>query len=114
PDGESACICMEYIDGETLAALKVARGCLDVNDVLPWLSQLCDGLRYAHEVARVIHRDLKPANLMLSRRGQVKITDFGISSSVADSVSRLSLRKLTSGTPAYASPQQMSGERPSP
>jgi serine/threonine protein kinase len=114
PDGESACICMEYIDGETLAALKVARGCLDVNDILPWLFQLCDGLRYAHEVARVIHRDLKPANLMLSRGGQLKITDFGISSSVADSFSRLSLRKLTSGTPAYASPQQMSGERPSP
>jgi serine/threonine protein kinase len=114
PDGQSACICMEYIDGDTLSALKVARGCLDVNDILPWLGQLCDALRYAHEVARVIHRDLKPANLMLGRGGQLKITDFGIASSVADSVNRLSLRKLTSGTPAYASPQQMNGEPPSP
>jgi serine/threonine protein kinase len=114
PDGQSACICMEYIDGETLAARKVARGCLNVDDIFPWLSQLCDALRYAHDVARVVHRDLKPANLMITRGGQLKITDFGIASSVADSVSRLSLRKLTSGTPAYASPQQMNGEPPSP
>jgi serine/threonine protein kinase len=114
PDGQSACICMEFIDGETLAARKVARGCLNVDDILPWISQLFDALRYAHDVARVIHRDLKPANLMLTRGGQLKITDFGIASSVADSVSRLSLRKLTSGTPAYASPQQMNGDPPSP
>src|SRR4030095_14238669 len=77
PDGQSACICMEYIDGETLAARKVARGCLNVDDIHPWLGQLCDALRYAHEVARVVHRDLKPANLMLGSGGQLKITDFG-------------------------------------
>ena len=108
----AAGICMEFIDGRTLSALKVEHGCLAPDDIRPWLPELFDALAYAHEKARVIHRDLKPANLMLTKAGVLKVSDFGIASSVSDSLSRLSLHKVSSGTPAFASPQQMNGAVP--
>jgi len=49
---------------------------------------------------------------MVDARGQLKITDFGISSSITDSVSRMSMRVGTSGSPPYMSPQQLLGEPP--
>lgn len=109
-----ACISMEYVDGKTLAQVKVERGCLEISDLIPWLGALGDALSYAHETVRLVHRDLKPANLMMTTDGHLKIADFGIAKSVADSVSRVSMHKATSGTPAYASPQQMAGDPPSP
>jgi|GEM_PF-5829977 len=108
----AACICMEFIDGRTLSAVKVERGCLAPEEIRAWLPELFEALAYAHEKARVIHRDLKPANLMLTKAGVLKVSDFGIASSVSDSMSRLSLHKVSSGTPAFASPQQMNGALP--
>jgi TolB-like protein/Tfp pilus assembly protein PilF len=75
------------------------------------MSQLCDALDYAHNHADVIHCDLKPANLMVNRRSDLKITDFGIARSLSDSVSRLTLEQGRSGTLVYMSPQQLNGER---
>jgi hypothetical protein len=63
-------------------------------------------------VAKLIHRDLKPANIMLNAAGEVKVADFGISSSLTESASRVSARRSASGTLAYMSPQQALGERP--
>ena len=59
----------------------------------------------------MIHRDLKPANLMVNQRGDLKITDFGIARSLADSASRLTAEQGRSGTLVYMSPQQLSGDR---
>src|SRR5439155_19355286 len=58
-----------------------------------------------------IHRDLKPANLMVNQRGHLKITDFGIARSLADSASRLTAEQGRSGTLVYMSPRQVDGER---
>src|SRR5262249_48850023 len=74
-------------------------------------AQLCEALDYAHNYARVIHRDLKPANLMVNRRGELKISDFGIARSLSDTVGRLTVEQGRSGTLVYMSPQQLEGKR---
>ncbi len=114
-DAENAAVSMEYVDGRTLAALKAERenGCLEVTDIREWVQELCGALEYAHSKAKVVHRDLKPQNLMLNGRGELKITDFGISRSLEESVSRTTRGAHGfSGTLAYMSPQQL-GSKPS-
>src|ERR1700719_4669038 len=59
---------MEYVEGETLA------GPLPIEEALPILYQLIDGIEAAHE-KNIIHRDLKPANIKITADGIVKILD---------------------------------------
>ncbi|PYL36925.1 MAG: serine/threonine protein kinase, partial [Verrucomicrobia bacterium] len=112
-DERSACISMEYIDGETLSNLRAEKEqkVFEPDEISPWTSQLCDALDYAHNHAKIIHRDLKPANLMVNQRGDLKISDFGIARSLGDSMSKLTLEQGRSGTLVYMSPQQLNGER---
>jgi hypothetical protein len=109
----AAFIVMEYIDGPTLAALRLRQPArvLSWDYLRPLVEQLCAALDYAHG-ENVIHRDLKPANVMVDNRGRLKLADFGIAAVVSDSMSRVSLRHATSGTLPYMSPQQLSGKRP--
>jgi serine/threonine protein kinase len=62
--------------------------------------------------ARIAHRDLKPRNLMVTREGRLKVADFGIASSLAETMSGVSIRHDAAGTPPFMSPQQARGERP--
>src|SRR6184192_901689 len=112
-DERSGCISMEYVDGETLSNLRAEKEqkVFEPHEVAGWIAQLCDALDYAHNHAKVIHCDLKPANLMVNQRQDLKITDFGIARSLADSVSRLTMEQGRSGTLVYMSPQQLNGER---
>jgi len=112
PDG-MAFLVMVYIDGPTLAALRLQQPSrvLSWDFLRPLVAQLCAALGYAHD-EKVIHRDLKPANLMVDSRGRLKLTDFGIAAVASDSMSRVSVRYSTSGTLPYMSPQQVTGKRP--
>jgi len=112
-DERSGCISMEYVDGETLSNLRAGKEqkVFEPHEIAVWITQLCDALDYAHNRAKVVHRDLKPSNLMVNQRGDLKITDFGIARSLADSASRLTANQGRSGTLVYMSPQQLSGER---
>jgi serine/threonine protein kinase/Skp family chaperone for outer membrane proteins len=114
-DSTSACISMEFVDGETLSALRVDRPdkVFQAEDLLQPMFELCEALTYAHIRAAIVHRDLKPANLMLTTRGVLKVTDFGIARSLSDSISMLTMGRGVSGTLLYMSPQQLDGDRPS-
>ena len=115
-DEQAAAISMEYIDGQTLASLRIEQPTrvFEVGDLRNWMIKACHALHYAHEDVGVVHRDLKPANFMLTGRGQMKVADFGIAQSVCDSMSRLTMRRSSSGTLAYMSPQQLNGDMAKP
>jgi tRNA A-37 threonylcarbamoyl transferase component Bud32 len=96
---------MEYIDGEDLASLLRRIGRLPQDKAIEFTRKICAGLSAAHERG-VLHRDLKPANIMIDRRGQVRITDFGLAGLAAE----IPFSDLRSGTPAYMSPEQKTGK----
>jgi len=69
-------IVMELLEGETLAQ-KISRQPLEMDKLLLLGIQIADALESAHAKG-IVHRDIKPANLFLTKRGQVKILDFGL------------------------------------
>ena len=112
-NGRTSAISMEYVNGINLHKLKAQRPgrFFEVADIQPWVWQLCDAMHYAHQ-QKVVHRDIKPANLMVNERGELKVGDFGIGRTVADTVNRVT--RNSAGTPPYMSPQQMMGEKAAP
>lgn len=96
---------MELVDGPSLAHV-LARGALGAARVMHVVAQTAAGLAAAHE-AGLVHRDIKPANLLITRTGQVKITDFGIAHA-ADSAP-LTRTGTVVGTPAYLAPERVAG-----
>src|SRR5436853_526167 len=112
-DERSGCISMEYVDGETLSNLRAEKEqkVVEPDEIAGWIAQLCEALDYAHNRARIIHRDLKPANLMVNQRGDLKVADFGIARTLAESLKLLTGEQGRSGTLVYMSPQQLGGER---
>ncbi|MGH9833135.1 MAG: serine/threonine-protein kinase, partial [Blastocatellia bacterium] len=100
-------IAMEWLEGRALDDELKARGQITFERTAEILRQVAAALSFAH-AHRTVHRDLKPSNVMLTQRlgggEQVKVVDFGIakvlSSTAASTISR------STGTPAYASPEQ--------
>src|SRR2546423_1248135 len=92
-------ISMEYIDGEDLASLLTRIGRLPSDKAIETARKLCAGLAAAHDRG-VIHRDLKPQNIMMNKRGEVVIMDFGLAP-IADPLTGPEARP---GTPPYCSP----------
>jgi predicted Ser/Thr protein kinase len=107
PDGLYYII-MEYVDGVNLRhAIKA--GSLASQDALAIVSQICDALQYAHDMG-VVHRDIKPENILLDRRGQVKIADFGLAKLLGqDADASLTHTHQVMGTLRYMAPEQMEG-----
>src|SRR6516162_9593632 len=97
-------ISMEYVDGEDLASLLTRIGRLPSDKAVEAARRLCSGLAAAHDRG-VIHRDLKPQNIMMNKRGEVVIMDFGL----AAIASELTGAEAHNGTPAYMSPEQLKG-----
>jgi serine/threonine-protein kinase len=93
---------MEYVDGEDLATLLRRIGRLPPAKAVEIARQLCAGLAAAHERG-VLHRDLKPANIMLDGHGRARITDFGLAVRSDEAAGEIA------GTPAYMSPEQLTG-----
>jgi Protein kinase domain len=96
-------LAMEYVDGEDLQSLLARIGRLPSDKALDIARDLCAGLAAFHEKG-IIHRDLKPANVMIDGRGRARITDFGLAV-----VGQPSGPYAFAGTPAYMSPEQLTG-----
>jgi predicted Ser/Thr protein kinase len=102
-------ISMEYVDGEDLASLLLRIGRLPADKALETARKLCAGLAAAHDRG-IIHRDLKPQNIMMNKRGDVVIMDFGLAA-IADHLAGAEVRN---GTPAYMAPEQLRGAEVTP
>ena len=100
-------IAMEYVDGETLAALCARRGPLPALEAAELGVQICNGLAAVH-AAGLVHRDVKPQNLLLRRDGVLKLGDFGIAFGLE--ATRLTMAGTVLGTAAYRAPEQARGE----
>jgi serine/threonine protein kinase len=98
-------IVMAYVDGPSLA-VRIADRPLEIAEALDVAIQIALGLQEAHEKG-IVHRDIKSANILLTSKGQAKITDFGLA--YLTGRSKLTRSGTTLGTPAYMSPEQAQG-----
>ncbi len=111
----------EYVDGQQLDVWCATRS-LDRETRLKLFLDICDAVSYAHR-RLVVHRDLKPANILVDERGTPRLLDFGIAKVLesvdaetdlhgtphVDESSEITLAGASPMTPAYASPEQLSG-----
>ncbi len=99
-------IAMEYVDGLSLGELIKKRKIIPPMVSMLIFYQICKGLKYAHDKG-VIHRDIKPDNVLISRKGHVKLCDFGIATAQPGKDEELTKTGVIMGTPAYMSPEQL-------
>src|SRR5262245_51144507 len=101
---------LEYVDGRNLRDYLERKGVPDLPLALEIMRQVASALERAGELG-FVHRDIKPENILLSKRGEVKITDFGLSRAFAtDAPIHLTQSGVTMGTPLYMSPEQVRGQ----
>lgn len=107
-EGGELFLSMELIDGGTLRTLLDNLGTLPPELALFVAVETLRGLACAHE-GGIVHRDVKPQNVMVTRSGEVKVADFGISKT--SQMTRLTQTGSVIGTPAYMSPEQATASR---
>lgn len=106
-DGGTYFIVMELVDGTSLAEMLRGGETLTPARSAQIVEQVAAALGYAHR-SGVVHRDVKPGNILLTRDGQVKVTDFGIAQAVS-SEDHLAEAGSVMGTATYFSPEQAEG-----
>jgi eukaryotic-like serine/threonine-protein kinase len=115
--GDVHFLVMEFVDGMSLSQLVAKKGPLDIPYACTFARQAARGLQHAFE-AGMVHRDIKPHNLMLTRKGQVKILDFGLARLASETreelglpigVDRPDLTRIgdVMGTPEFMAPEQI-------
>jgi serine/threonine-protein kinase len=106
-DGGTYFIVMELVEGTSLAEMLRGGVTLTAARSAQIVAQVAAALGYAHR-SGVVHRDVKPGNILITRDGQVKVTDFGIAQAVS-SEDHLAEAGSVMGTATYFSPEQAEG-----
>jgi eukaryotic-like serine/threonine-protein kinase len=101
--GDLSWYTMELADEGSVASLVERSGPRTLEEIAPQIESLLDGLAAAHAVG-IVHRDLKPENILIDRYGRWRMTDFGIANATGEDATG------TTGTPAFAAPEQLLGE----
>lgn len=113
--GETPFLAMELVEGETLAE-KIRSKSLDLHEILDIASQIADALDEAHR-SDIIHRDIKSSNVIINRRSQVKVLDFGLAKIISEEVSEQDITRAKTedgmlvGTVQYMSPEHALGKK---
>jgi serine/threonine-protein kinase len=101
-------IAMEYVEGTNLREYIRKKGALDLPLAYSIMRQSCQAIQAAGEVG-LVHRDVKPENILVTRRGKVKVADFGLCRDEASEGVGVTQSGVTMGTPLYMSPEQAQG-----
>lgn len=101
--GELFCV-MEYVDGQSLLQ-RMKRGDLERAEGVRIVARAARATAYAHSQG-VLHRDIKPGNIMITSKGQVRLTDFGIARAL-DTGGGRTMTGIMLGTPGYMAPEQI-------
>jgi serine/threonine-protein kinase len=104
---------MPFVEGESLRARLDRTGDLHLPDAVRILREVAAALAYAHRQG-IVHRDIKPDNVLISDEFAL-VTDFGVAKALRDSAISTNVDSVTTaglaiGTPAYMSPEQVSGD----
>jgi eukaryotic-like serine/threonine-protein kinase len=106
--GDTYFMVMEFIRGPNLRTVLMKNGPLAPAQALEIASQMLAALEHAHEQG-IVHRDVKPENILITRKGVVKVADFGLARALA--AARVSHAPGTvTGTVQYLSPEQIEGQ----
>jgi serine/threonine protein kinase len=105
---------LEYVEGRNLRDYLAKKGPPDLLVALTIMRQVASALQRAGEMG-FVHRDVKPENILLTRKNEVKVADFGLSRCFAtDEPLHLTQSGITMGTPLYMSPEQVQGRTVDP
>jgi serine/threonine-protein kinase len=102
-------IAMEYVQGTNLRDYLSRKGALELPLAYSIMRQAAVAIGAAGEIG-LVHRDIKPENILLTRKGQVKIADFGLCRDLDAEHMQLTQPGVTMGTPLYMSPEQAQGQ----
>ncbi len=100
----------EFVDGQSLRQLIEKSGAMPVDQVIPIICKIADGMAHCH-AHEVVHRDLKPENILMAHEGQPVIMDFGLALTKGAHRVTYSNLSATMGTPDYMAPEQVEGKR---
>ncbi|QDV35419.1 serine/threonine-protein kinase [Tautonia plasticadhaerens] len=106
--GDLRFIAMEFVQGTNLREYLTKKGTVELPLALSFMRQTCQAIAAAGDLG-LIHRDVKPENLLLTRKGQVKVADFGLCREQGADALQLTQEGVTLGTPMYMSPEQVRG-----
>src|SRR6266851_2966701 len=106
-EGKTPFLVMDYAPNNTLRQRHPKGIVLPLSTIVSYVKQVAEALQYAHD-EKLIHRDVKPENMLLGRRGEILLSDFGIAL-VAQSSRYQSMQDLA-GTMAYIAPEQIQGK----
>jgi serine/threonine-protein kinase len=101
---------LEYVEGRNLKDYLARKGPPDLPLAIHLLRQVAAALQRAGE-AGLVHRDVKPENILVTRKGEVKVADFGLARAFAGETQAVNLTQsgMTLGTPLYMAPEQVQG-----